>query len=342
MDTLTRPERLALLVSLLGDEAKDAARAGMDQESLADFDESLDDFRDYPPSKEEIDSVLDYFNAFFELAIDSAANDEDGENGPTGSGVNKDGSPKLGIFQVSEEQFDLDLEPTRLFDKIELSGDSMVDINRLHPYQVARAIRNENIGIMMVVIRKLSDQHAAKTVEFLPEAVRPKIILEFSRPARVKPIIEECILQATLDAAMTVEKREEEEESSDKIAKLLRSLPRLIRSAMLEELFEKNPELGEEVKSKCYLFEDLEKLESRDLQKLLAQCKTDSLVVALQGVDEELLANVLENMSKRAKETLQEEMEFKTNAREDEIELGRKEIVKLLIKLVESGEVTID
>lgn len=342
MDTLTRPERLALLVSLLGDEATDAARAGMDKESLADFDESLDDFRDYPPSREEIDSVLDYFNAFFELAVESAANDESEEGGPNPGATNPDGSPKLGIFQISEEQFDLDLEPTRTFDKIELSGDNVIDVNRLHPYQVARAIRNEHIGIMMVVIRRLSDQHAAKTVEFLPESVRPKIILEFSRPPRVKPLIEDCILAATLNAAMTIEKREEEEESSDKIAKLLRSLPRLIRNAMLEELFDKNPELAEEVKSKCYLFEDLIKLESRDLQKLLAQCKTDNLVLALQNVEEELLTNVLENMSKRAKESLQEEMEFKTNAKEDEIEEGRKEVVKLLIKLIESGEITLD
>jgi flagellar motor switch protein FliG len=74
----------------------------------------------------------------------------------------------------------------------------------------------------------------------------------------------------------------------------------------------------------------------------LGQCQTDSLVCALQQVDESLLTSVLSNMSKRAKESLQEEMEFKANASEEEIEEARTTIARTLASLCESGEVKID
>lgn len=336
MDLLTRPERLALLVSLLGDEAAEAARAGMSPDKLSEFDESLDDFKDYPPSKEEIDSVLDYFNTYFELAIQSADEDDD-ENDD-----DSETDASLSILKIPEEQFDVEIEPTKTFEKIKRSGNTVVDLNRMHPYQVAFAIKNEQPEIATLVIRKLADPHAAKTIEFLPDALRPAIVLQLSKPSLAKPLIEDRILDKTLEIAMRVESREVETESSEKIAKLMRSLPRSIRTPMMDELVKQDAELAAAVKGKLYLFEDLNKLDPKDLQKLLGQCVTDSLVLALQNVDPELLGKVLGNMSKRAKEALQEEMEFKQDAKEDEIEEGRQDVIQVLIELVESGEISLD
>ena len=111
---------------------------------------------------------------------------------------------------------------------------------------------------------------------------------------------------------------------------------------MMTELADKDEELAAAVKKLLYRFEDLMRLEDRDLQKFLGQCSSDCLVVALQNVDEDLLERILGNMSKRAKEALTEEMEFKTNAKQDEIDAGRAEVVTLLSELVESGAVSID
>ena len=47
-------------------------------------------------------------------------------------------------------------------------------------------------------------------------------------------------------------------------------------------------------------------------------------------------------MSKRAKETLQEEMELKANASQIEIDGAREEIVKILVELDESGAISIE
>jgi flagellar motor switch protein FliG len=333
---LARPERLGLLLHLMGEEATELARQGLSDEALAELDQALNDFKSYPPSQEEVDFVLGDFESYFQIAMQAIERSADyrGED----EGV--DEGPK--ILQIAEESFDVEIEPTRKFEPPSLTGDTVRDLNQMHPYQVAQALRNEKPVAAGIVLRKLANEHAAKTLEFLPESLRPLVFLELASPSTVLPMIQERILAKTLELALRVEEREAEEETTEQMANLMRSLPRTLRKPMLDELEKRDRDLAEAVRNALYRFEDLEKLSDRDLQKLLGQCQTDSLVCALQQVDESLLTFVLSNMSKRAKESLQEEMEFKSNASEEEIQEARSEISKALAGMCESGEVKID
>ena len=120
----------------------------------------------------------------------------------------------------------------------------------------------------------------------------------------------------------------------------MRSLPKTVRIPMMEQLVTSDPDLAGQVKSQLYQFEDLNKLSERDMQKVLGQTNTESLVLALQGADEELVSRILGNLSKRARESLVEEMEFKTDASQDEIAIGRDAIAKVLAELDEAGTIT--
>lgn len=333
---LTRPERLALLLQLMGDEATEMARQGLSGDALEELDQALKDFHAYPPSQDEIDLVLGDFENYFHLAMQTASKTtSDSSDDP-----DDDDGPK--ILQIAEEAFDVEIEPTKRFERPKLTGDTVRDLNQMHPYQVAQALKNENPVATAIVLRKLANEHAAKTLEFLPELVRPSVFLELAQPAAVTPLIQERILSKALELSLQIEERETEQETTEQMANLMRSLPRALRKPMLDELEKRDSELAELVRSQLYRFEDIEKLSDRDLQKLLGQCQTDALVCALQQVEESLLTFILSNMSKRAKESLQEEMEFKTNATVEEIEEARDSIAKILAGLCEAGEVKID
>ncbi|OYP32291.1 FliG C-terminal domain-containing protein [Rhodopirellula sp. MGV] len=330
---LTRQERLALLLYLMGDEATEMARQGIAGPARAELDQALQDFRDYPPSDDEIELVVDDFENYFRLALQNKAQTPDQE------GEDEEG---LRIFQIAEESFDVELEPIKKFERPKLSGDVIRDLNQMHPYQVAQALKDELPAASAIVLRKLANEHAAKTLEFLPELVRPKVFLELARPSKVTLMIQQRIFAKTLEIALSVEEREIEVECSKKMANMMRSLPRPLRGPMLDELQKRDKALCESVRSQLYRFEDLNRLSDRDMQKLLGQCQTDQLVLALQQVEPELLEKVLGNMSKRAKEALQEEIEFKANAADEDIEESRTGVAKTLGTLCESGEVSID
>ncbi len=335
---LTRPERLALLLHLMGDEATAMARQDLSGEALDELDQALKDFESYPPSQEEVDMVLGDFEDYFHMALQTV----DKKPISSGGGPQDDDDDGPKILQIAEESFDVDIEPTKRFTPPKLTGDTVRDLNLMHPYQVAQAMKNENPVATAIVLRKLANEHAAKTLEFLPEAVRPNVFLELAQPLAVTPLIQERILAKALQLSLQVEERETEQETTSQMANLMRSLPRALRKPMLDELEKRDSDLAETVRNQLYRFEDIEKLGDRDLQKLLGQCQTDALVCALQQVDESLLTFILSNMSKRAKESLQEEMEFKTNATEEEIMEARGSIAKILAGLCEAGEVKID
>ena len=338
--TTNRSDQVALLLKLLGDEATEAALGHLDQDTAQPIKSALDDYRTKPPTEAEIELVLEEFERHFRTALDQLGEEEAPSGESTGEKIDQEDEQP--ILQIAEENFDVAFEPAKKFAKPELTGDMAHDLNRMHPYQVAHAVRNDSPKTIAAVVRSLATEHAAKTLEFLPDAVRPNIFMQLAEPANIKPLVLERILSAALSEAMKVEERKPDEDSSSQMVMLMRSLPKNVRVPMLEELMKSNEELGNSVKSQLYQFEDVAKLDDRDMQKLLGQSSTDSLVLALQNADPALVERVMNNMSKRARDTLQEEMAFKTNAKDDEIEMGRAAIVATLVELDESGAISLD
>src|SRR5262249_15978522 len=65
-----------------------------------------------------------------------------------------------------------------------------------------------------------------------------------------------------------------------------------------------------QVKEFLYSFDDLLLIEDRSMQKLLAEIDSKSLASALKGASDAIKDKVRNNLSKRARETLNEEMEL--------------------------------
>ena len=61
------------------------------------------------------------------------------------------------------------------------------------------------------------------------------------------------------------------------------------------------------------------------------------LALAAVGCEPELLEKIMTNLSKRARETLKDEMEFQSAARGDAVAGARKSIVQILAKIDSEG-----
>ena len=144
---LNRTERLALLVSLLGDTAKQEALNGLEGESLVRLNNALQDFDEYPPTPDEIDLVVSDFEESFQLAMASVNLVEKELNDDASAG------PRIYEGRV-EEPFEAEYEPDLKFLQVESTGNTVADLNRLHPYQVASVLKSEAPPIIALVVRK--------------------------------------------------------------------------------------------------------------------------------------------------------------------------------------------
>ena len=193
-----------------------------------------------------------------------------------------------------------------------------------------------------MVLQNLPADLAGRVLELISETSRAAAFLEFSKPSTVPKLVQNKVLKTVLEKTIAVEYIEEDSDPATRVANLARSLPNDMRGPMLEELKKSDDELAAAVKSKMYMFSDLERLDDRSLQTVLGQTNTDLLALALQGASSQLSERILGNISKRARQNLEEEMEFKQGAKEAEIEQARNSIAEVLAKLDESGEISME
>jgi flagellar motor switch protein FliG len=88
-----------------------------------------------------------------------------------------------------------------------------------------------------------------------------------------------------------------------------------------------------------FVFDNLMDIDDRGIQTILREVQSDSLVVALKGAQEDMREKIFKNMSQRAAEMLREDLESKGPVRLSEVEAEQKEILKIVRRLAEEGQV---
>jgi flagellar motor switch protein FliG len=74
---------------------------------------------------------------------------------------------------------------------------------------------------------------------------------------------------------------------------------------------------------------------------LLREVQSDSLILALKGASEGLREKVFKNMSQRAAEMLREDLESRGPVRLSEVEGEQKEILKIVRRLADEGQIVL-
>lgn len=90
-----------------------------------------------------------------------------------------------------------------------------------------------------------------------------------------------------------------------------------------------------------FVFEDINILDDTAVRRILREIDTKELAKALKGSSDELMNRMLRNMSQRAGEMLQEEMDFLGPIRLREVEEAQQSIVRIVRRLDEAGEIII-
>lgn len=338
MLTHSSEERLAVLLSILGDDASKTALNGINPTRAVFVNKLLEEYKADPPSKEEVEFVLQDFQRFFDFALTSMKPKlEVAQNGLKGLKGAKGQKAKKRKTKAGNDD-----EETRVaFEPITESGDYISDINRLDAYQVSQALSDEHPNSVAIVLGFLEASIAASVLKYLDDDLRNKAIACFCDDDEKPERVVQKVLKSTFLKANAVLVRKESIERSDVLASLMRSLPRTMRSELIETLSEQNEEFVQSVKSKLYVFDDLLRLDDRDTQKLISETQSDNLIVALQDCEEDIVEKILSNLSKRARQAIEVEIEYQTGVSPEEIEAARTALIETLASLDESGVINL-
>jgi flagellar motor switch protein FliG len=115
-----------------------------------------------------------------------------------------------------------------------------------------------------------------------------------------------------------------------------------ISRELLSNMEETNPELSQAIRKKMFTFEDLLLLEPAAIQRIMREIDMRDLTLALKKSSEPLKRLLLSNISRRAAESVQEELAFLGNVKARDVEAAQFRIIDSVRKLESEGEIELD
>jgi flagellar motor switch protein FliG len=217
------------------------------------------------------------------------------------------------------------------------------EIAALEPRQIYNLIRNEQAQTIAFIISYLHITKASSLVKMLAADVREDVV---ERIGSMESTALELVNKVVRTLARNLEYDEKQTYNQSggvrRVADLLNSLDKDTSKSILSRLEEKNPQIGQAVRKKMFSFEDLLRLQTSDLQRVARDIDMGDLTIALKSANPNLREAILGSISKRAAETLLEEMEMLGPVRLKEVEAAQDKIIQVVRKLEEDGEITID
>lgn len=110
---------------------------------------------------------------------------------------------------------------------------------------------------------------------------------------------------------------------------------------ILESLGDLDADLAEQVRGMMFTFDDITLLDDRAVQLVLRQADTATLALALKGAPIAVTQKVKKNLSERARDGLEEEIQLTGAVRVSEVQGARGTIVTTIRALEESGQIVI-
>lgn len=213
---------------------------------------------------------------------------------------------------------------------------------RVDALQIFHFLQNEHPQTIALVLAHLEPQQASMILSsLLPElqsdVARRIAQLEQTTPDVIQEVekVLENKLSATINQDYTVVG------GVDSIVGILNGVDRGTEKVILESLSIKDPELVEEIKKRMFIFEDIINLDQRAIQRVIQEVENQDLLLALKAASPEVKKVILQNMSTRMAQTIEEEMEFMGPVRVKEVEEAQGRIVSVIRRLEDTGDIVI-
>jgi flagellar motor switch protein FliG len=226
-----------------------------------------------------------------------------------------------------------------------LAGNDVTGIESLkwmEAQSVAELLRNEHPQIVAAILVHLEYDQSSQILKLLPDRMRNEALMRVAtldgiQPAALKDLNE--VLSNVLSGSDRARKSQLGGVKS--AAEILNMMGSSVETSVLDYIRESDGDLAQKIMDNMFTFDDMIKLDDKAIQMVLKEVQSESLVISLKGATPELRERIFKNMSSRAAETLREDLETRGPVRVTDVEAEQKEMLKIVRRLVEEGEISL-
>lgn len=223
------------------------------------------------------------------------------------------------------------------------SVDVIKDISEMEGRQIYNLIKNEQPQTVAFILSYLNGAKAAETFALLPPDQRDDVV---ERLGTIESTSIELVgkIVRSLGKHINTKARPNFHRSGGVrvVAELLNGLDKDMSKNLLAKLEERNAHLGAAIRKKMFSFEDLMGCAAADLQRVLREVDSNNLAVSMKSASEPLREKIYAAISKRAAESLRDEISLLGPVRIKDVEMAQDAIIQVVRRLEEEGQISLD
>lgn len=225
-----------------------------------------------------------------------------------------------------------------------LAGKQFEFLDAVEPAQVQMLLAGELPQTSALVLAHLRADHASRILAGLDDGARTEVAHAIATMGSPSPDAVRVVAETLKQRASAVVSSRAASDAVGGVQPLVDIINRAdaaTEKALLEALEQRDPQLAEEVRSRMLTFDDIVRLEARDVQQVLRGLDAAVLAVAMKGAAPAVIEVITGNLSERNREVLEDEVRILGPVRVSQVEDARAEIVRAIRDLEASGAITV-
>jgi flagellar motor switch protein FliG len=210
---------------------------------------------------------------------------------------------------------------------------------------LASLLVEEHPQIAAVILTQLAPRMAARVLDLMPTDIAADLV---GRMSNLEEIPEHAVLEASESLVRALESAgglassdlRAEFDGLAYAASVINEMTTDSGDELLGRIADADESSAKRIREAMFTFEDLGRIDRREIAQLLRSVQSEILVVSLQTATVELREHFLGALSQRAAATLRDDLDAAAPKRIADVETAQREIVEAAMQLAAEGKIT--
>lgn len=207
---------------------------------------------------------------------------------------------------------------------------------------VAELIRNEHPQIIATILVHLERDQACEILGNFTDRLRNDAVLRIATLDGVQP----AALRELNDVLTKLLSGNENVKKSSlggvrAAAEILNFMSGEQEGSVMDNIKNYDNDMAQKIMDEMFVFDNVIDIDDRGIQLLLREVQSEMLIIALKGASQDLREKIFRNMSQRAGEMMREDLDSKGPVRLSEVEAQQKQILQIVRRLSDEGQIVL-
>jgi flagellar motor switch protein FliG len=207
---------------------------------------------------------------------------------------------------------------------------------------VAELIRNEHPQIIATILVHLERDQACEILGNFTDRLRNDVVLRIATLDGVQP----AALRELNDVLTKLLSGNDNVKKSSlggvrAAAEILNFMSGEQEGSVMDNIKNYDNDMAQKIMDEMFVFDNVIDIDDRGIQLLLREVQSEMLIIALKGASQDLRDKIFRNMSQRAGEMMREDLESKGPVRLSEVEAQQKQILQIVRRLSDEGQIVL-